>query len=328
MLFKHRAEWEWGWKTPLLLRLESALHAGESPIPSEIRDFLETPLSSLALADAERILETRIAELRTYRIGVYFERVQEALFLAHPGTRSLRTSLIVPGRTEIDLLHRIHSLPGTVIHWEVAVKYYLGLDAMGSTDAHRYVGPSLKDTLGVKMRTIYNRQLPILTEPAIREKLGASFGIEPDEKILRMPKVQGLLYAPFRGLNELRRPAEVLPGTAGGAWCSHGELTEFLASAASTAQTGARIRWMRDRYDWLRESRLLERPEDEAELKDYLKSSLKERWDRHFQDSTEPIHATILDAEKELRFFIVADGWGEEAERKLETLRAGSRIKE
>ncbi|MBS1961390.1 MAG: DUF1853 family protein [Bdellovibrionales bacterium] len=327
MPYAHLAEWEWGWKTPLLLRLSGP----DGEAPPAVRDFLSTPLDRLALADAETTLAARIAELNTYRIGVYFERVQEALFRAHPDTTSLRTSLIVPGRTEIDLLHRIRALPGTAIHWEVAVKYYLGLDEGGATDPDRYVGPSLKDTLGVKMRTIFGRQLPILGDESVRANFGGPFGIAPEETVLRFPKVHGALYAPFRRRNEVRRPEAVAPDSARGAWCTYGELPEFLASVAGERGKDAHVRWMRDRYDWLRETVRLERPEEETPLKDYLKSSLAARWESHFTGSggslADPLHATIHGDRRELRFFVVGDGWREAAVRKLETLRAESRIK-
>ncbi len=98
MPFEHHAEWEWGWKTPLLLRFQA---------PRRVRDFLETPLEKIDLVEAEAGFSRRIAELRSSRIGMRFERVQEALFRTHPDTESLRTGLVIPGKTEIDLLHRL-----------------------------------------------------------------------------------------------------------------------------------------------------------------------------------------------------------------------------
>lgn len=318
MPLAHLAEWEWGWNTPLLLRFEA---------PAEIREFLAAPLEDFDLAAAERTLAARIAELNTYRIGVYFERVQEALFRAHPGTGSLRTSLVVPGRTEIDLLHRLRALPGTIIHWEVAVKYYLCLDESGSRDPDRYVGPSLKDTLGVKLRTIFRRQLPILADPGIRSAYAGAFGIFPHDRILPIPKMHGLLYLPFRGRAERHRPDEVVSGRSGGAWCTHSEVQAFLDSVQDELGPSARVRLLRDRYDWLRETARIERREDEVPLKNYLNSSLAARIQSHFTENTGPLHCSILGDRGELRFFVVAEGWRDEAERKLETFRVGGRMK-
>jgi hypothetical protein len=321
----HLAEWEWGWKTPLLLRFP------DEP-PAEVSAFLATPLERIALAEAEASFTRRTAELRTSRIGIRFERVQAALFDAHPDTRSLRTNLVIPGKTEIDLLHRLRTLPDTIIHWEVAVKFYLGLDVGGSLEADRFIGPSLKDTLGIKTRAIFGRQLAVLTDPTVRASLGAAFGILPGDAVLRLPKVHGILFLPFHGRVERRRPPTVTAEGLRGAWTPIDRLPEFIASVeAETGDAKARVRWLRDRTDWIRDpARVLGETVDETPLKGFLNSGLALRFQSHFADHGEPIQATVLmggKAPTEFRFFVVPSGWPDKAERELETLRGGSRIK-
>lgn len=318
----YRAEWEWGWNTPLLLRFR------ETP-PPEVSDFLGTPLEGLTLERADRSFAGRVAELRTSRIGIRFERVQEALFRAHADTESLRPGLVVPGRTEIDLLHRLRSLPGTAIHWEVAVKFYLGLDDGGSADADRFIGPSLRDTLGLKSRAIFGRQLAVLDDPEVRLRHGDSFGISPDDRVIALPKVHGILFHPFRGRDEKVRPPEVAENGMRGAWVPHDQLDEFFESLSPEA--GTRVRWLRDRQDWIRDqNRVPAQAENESELNSWLNSSLATRLQSHFASGGEPIQAVVLSPnpdDSELRFFVVPKDWRDAAERGLETLRGESRIK-
>ena len=118
-----------------------------------------------------------------------------------------------------------------------------------------------------------------------------------------------------------------MPGRSGGAWCARSEIDAFLRSVLVEVGPSARVRWLRDRYDWLRETARIARPDDEAPLKEYLNSSLAERVQSHFADGGDPIHCSILGAHGELRFFVVTDGWRDDAERKLETFRTGGRIK-
>ncbi len=325
MPFEHRDEWEWGWKTPLLLRFQA--------VPA-VTDFLSFPIERLALAEAEAVFARRLSELRTSRIGIRFERIQEALFRAHPATESLETGLVIPGRTEIDLLHRIRGLPGTVVHWEVAVKFYLGLDDGGSIDADRYIGPSLKDTLGIKTRAIFGRQLTALSNPETRAAFGPRFGIAPAETILPYPKVHGILFNPFRGRADRRTPPLIAEDGMRGAWFEFDRLADFLGDVAAefAGSESLRIRWLSDRRDWIRDQ--VRRPggaEDESGLKDCLKSALAARWQSHFAGDGEPIQGTVLlrneRRDSELRFFIVPNGWHRAAERGLETLRGEGRIK-
>jgi hypothetical protein len=306
MSFEHRAEWEWGWKTPLLLRFQA---------PNAVRSFLDTPLEKIDLPEAEACFSRRIADLKSSRIGMRFERVQEALFRNHPDTESLLTGLVIPGKTEIDLLHRLKSLPSVIIHWEVAVKFYLGLDECGSDDADRFVGPSLKDTLGRKSRTIFGRQLKVLEDPEVRRTYAEAFGITMQDRILTLPKVNGVLFHPFRGQTELHRPEVAAEGGQRGAWFEIDRLPDFLADLSS--ETGAdttRVRWLNDRRDWIREqTAVIPHPENETRLKDCLKSNLATRFQSHFTGGGDPIQGAVLrksgNQENESRFFIVPSGW-------------------
>jgi uncharacterized protein len=325
MQLPHFAEWEWSWKTPLLLHFPNSA-------PPQILDFLEKPLEEIALGEAEASLEERLSTLKSSRIGIRFERIQEALIRAHPETESLRTGLVIPNRTEVDLLHRIHTLTDTLIHWEVAVKFYIGLDAGGADTADRFIGPSLKDTLGIKMRTIFGRQLAILHDSEVREKYGEAFGIRSTDSIISLPKVHGILYLPYENLEETRQPPGVSEKGQRGAWMTIDALSAFVSLQLEKDAT-ASLRWMVERREWIRDQAFVEAPAElEIDLKLFLNSPLEARIQSYFAGNDEPIHCALVTGKPgpkkdALRFFIVPNHWPDAAERALETLKGQSRIK-
>ncbi len=202
-----------------------------------------------------------------------------------------------------------------IIHWEVAVKFSLGLDDGGSSDADRFVGPSLKDTLGRKTRTIFGRQLTVLEDPEVRRTYGESFGIAESDTILTLPKVNGVLFHPFRGQTELHRPEVAAAGGLRGAWFEIDRLPDFLADLASDPTADSiRVRWLNDRRDWIRaQAWVTPHPENETRLKDCLRSNLANRLQSHFANGGDPIQGATLrksgSTETESRFFIVPSGW-------------------
>lgn len=324
-----QSEWEWGWKTPLLLKL------GEDA-PPEANAFLSTPLEQLDLARVESHLEKKLSELKTFRIGVRFERIKEALFLSHPDTVALRTSIVIPGITEIDLLHQIRTLPATWIHWEVAIKFYLGLDEEGSTDLDRWVGPTLRDTLGIKTRTIENRQLAVLKDLEIRKQIG----IPETDRVFALPQMQGILFVPWNSersvpahpaAQEKVRSSRLTENGARGFWVTRTQLPMFL-EAFQSAHQGTQTLFFQDRKDWLRvhvhdENR---EPHDDEALKSLFNVPLKTSQERTSSDPDlfNPFQGTLLSPNlPEVRFFCVPDRWQEEAEGVLESLRQMSRMK-
>lgn len=298
MRYPHEAEWEWGWKTPLLLRFGAQT-------PGAIHEFLDTPLERLDLKRAEDELEKSLAALRTYRLGVRFERIQSALLAAHPDTADLRSGLVVPGKTEIDFLHRLHSLPGTLVHWELAVKFYLGLDDNGSSDPDRFVGPSLKDTLGKKLRTVFNRQLSILEDPLVRSQYASAFGIREDDHILPLPKIHGVLFDPYTRSTPTLRPDLISEKGLRGIWA---EFPDFVDLLEREKPTGFQILF--DRQDWIRKT-------ERTNFKHYLNSPLETRLQSHFSEIGTPIQGALYseNSEEETRFFLVPKGWRDAANR-------------
>ncbi len=315
-----RSEWEWGWNTPLLLH---PVLPPDSLLPA-IRDFLATPLDRLDFASGEKILSVRLAALKTSRLGIRFERIQEALFLSHPETLDLRPGIVIPQRTEIDLLHRLRTWPEGWIHWEVAVKFYLALDRHGSADSHRWVGPSLQDTLGRKLHKIQSRQLPILEDPDVRRSLG----IPEAAPIESLPLMRGIFYRPHDAGGETLRPDRVRPDGARGIWIPESKLAPWLERRALAVSSSA-FHVFGDRREWLRATAI----GTGTPLKDYLNSPLEGAIRSHFRTNTEgqeapaPLHGTFTaPGAAELRVFVVDDGWADRAEAMLDRMRHEGRI--
>ncbi len=316
-LLRYESEWEWGWKSPLLLFPSSDFLSPITHLPLSVRTFLTTPLTELDLSRGEAFLSEKLAHLKTTRIGVKFERIQESLFTAHPDTESVRAGIQIPGITEIDLLHRLHSLPSTVIHWEVAIKFYLALDEGGSTDADRWVGPAGIDTLGKKMRAIRDRQLSVLKNPEIALKIG----IPETDTILRLPKVHGILFTPWKSSSPILhgKPDSLPPGVTSdglrGIWFHESHSGEFL-SAARLEFPNARIFILHAHSEWIR-SHLkiewigtppgtLEVSRDTTHLKNYF-NTRPELSPGSDSPGKEPFQGIILDSGREIRFFCVPD---------------------
>ncbi|RZT41960.1 DUF1853 family protein [Cupriavidus agavae] len=131
----------------------------------------------LAHADPDTLPET-IAELsghpdptgsRSLRLGRHAERLLHFALGHAPGMALMAANVPIRRANghgiqtlgELDLIWRDPAL-GQVVHWEMAAKFYLMVDAIdGGTDRRAFVGPNLVDRLGDKLDHIVRRQLPL-----------------------------------------------------------------------------------------------------------------------------------------------------------------------
>jgi hypothetical protein len=316
-------EWEWGWKTPLLLDPLAFAQASEPSdlalLPPLLEDILDpTLLNRISLNDADATLTEALDRLKTSRVGLRFERVQETLFRAHPHTLELRASVPVGQRTEIDLLQRVET--DFLLHWEVAVKFYLALDPGGSTDPMRWVGPSLRDALGRKLRTIREKQLGALLTPEDR----FSIGLATRDRVVALPKVHGVLFLPLDSPNDpapaLRNPEGVSPQGLRGTWMKSSDVAEYF----SALEEGARIRALIDRKEWIRDQRLVDGTPSEIPSRDLARQIAEA-----IESSATPAHFAVVfgRVRPEFRFFVVPNAWPAQAEAALDSFASPGRIK-
>ncbi|MEJ2044332.1 MAG: DUF1853 family protein [Reinekea sp.] len=153
-------------------------------------------------------LET-ITSRRSGKLGLYFETLVHAMFMAHPRFELLANNIIIRhnGRTlgEVDLL--LQDLEtDEVIHLELALKFYLGLTGPGEP-ATRFIGAGLHDFLHRKLHRLYHHQLVL---PNIAKQVNGwpDHLPFPDKHRLWIP---GRLYLP-EGI-EFKSMAGAVPDT-------------------------------------------------------------------------------------------------------------------
>lgn len=203
---------------------------------------METDLRAMD-ANPSRLREL-IASRKDQRLGAYFEDLLGFWLQASPAYELVAHRLAVraEGKTlgEFDFIVRDRA-SGEYEHWEVAVKFYLGV----ATDSRwsRWIGPGRQDTLEKKLHHLATRQLRLAERSHARARLEA-LGIQSlRTRIL----LKGRLFYPVRvpGRYEARRPA--LPGINPehlyGWWCTESQFQ---------AQGGLDHNWQAlTKFDWL-----------------------------------------------------------------------------
>lgn len=112
------------------------------------------------------------------RLGLYAEKLM-AFYFAQRGTLAAHGLQVRDGRNgtigEFDFLLREDG-GASLRHIEFATKFYL-LDGDPDTgNYNRLVGPNLADTLGLKMRKIFNAQLQLAQHPAAQQVVPVPVG--------------------------------------------------------------------------------------------------------------------------------------------------------
>ena len=115
-------------------------------------------------------LEAMLAERSDHRLGNYFETLWAYWFSVNPRFELLGRNVQISeqGRTlgELDFIVLDRAVD-KCLHWEVAVKFYLG---RGDTRLQRnWLGPGKEDRLDIKVDHLLNRQLKQRSHPRVRE---------------------------------------------------------------------------------------------------------------------------------------------------------------
>lgn len=280
----------WLLDSPDLLDAAAPVWAGQvatfGPVTTEVAAWLaELDDDPTALNEA---LGTRVHT----RLGLYAEKLM-AFYFASQGRLVAHGLQVRADRTdtvgEFDFL--LQHEPDGLEHIEFATKFYLQHgDADGGLDA--LVGPNLADSLGRKMRKIFERQLTLGRHPAAQPLL-------PRPVVRARALVKGWLFYPLGAWPAMQG---VTAGHCRGFWCGMDEL-DTLAGAEFLILP--KLEWLapfRSRSaDWL-----LDRAQLRAELAD------------RFATSTMPVLVAQLRrcgdvVEETGRGFIVPDGWRAQA---------------
>jgi hypothetical protein len=151
------------------------------------------------------------------RLGLYAEKLMAFYFAQHG--RLVAHGLQVrasPNDTvgEFDFL--LDDGPDAVEHIEFATKFYL-LDGEAGQAFDALVGPNLADSLGIKMRKVFERQLSLGGHPAAQALLP-----RPVSKARAL--VKGWLFYPSGSWPEMRG---IAAGHCRGFWCSLDEVDQL-----------------------------------------------------------------------------------------------------
>lgn len=159
-------------------------------------------------------LECLLANQNDKRMGKYFETLWLYWFMHHPRYEVLANNLqiIIDGETlgEIDFIVYDKNDKKT-IHWEVAVKFYLGVG--DTSDMRNWHGPNLCDRLDKKVHHLLERQSMVGKSQRVEDWLSSqNLHIDSCAVILK-----GRLYYPWLGtskqsLKNLKSPEQCSSG--------------------------------------------------------------------------------------------------------------------
>ena len=260
--------------------------ATTGPVTPELADWLKR-----LDHDPSALDEALGAKMHT-RLGLYAEKLmafyfeQHARLVAHGlQVRASRNDTI----GEFDFL--LEDGPDAVEHIEFATKFYL-LDGEGGQQFDALVGPNLADSLGLKMRKVFERQLSLGGHPAAQALL-------PRPVSRARALVKGWLFYPSGSWPAMRG---IAAGHCRGFWCALDEIEGLVGEEFL----------MLPRLQWLAPFRaasatwMLNRAQLHAELS------------AQFETSSTPVLVAVVrhtpgQIEEIERGFIVPNDWRERA---------------
>lgn len=227
--------------TPLLAPRQSHVHwldgAWSARAHAASRDWLA------ALDQDPSPLLAALAARHDPRLGSHFEGLL-AFWLGWQGNplyRLVGHALPVRGGNltlgELDFLVEERA-SGELQHWEVAVKFYLGVQPGG--DPAHWVGPGLSDRLDRKLSRLLSHQLALTRTPEGAALL-RQMGLPPPRPVCLL---KGRLFYPAGCRPADWAPTHALPGHPAGWWCDHAAFRRDYA--------GRPLRWIRlPKTHWL-----------------------------------------------------------------------------
>jgi hypothetical protein len=259
-----------------------------------------TPETARWLAELDQdpsALDAALGDKIHTRLGLYAEKLM-AFYFAWQGRLVAHGVQVRDGPTatigEFDFL--LDAGPDGVEHIEFATKFYLlrGEDAAAGFDS--FVGPNLADSLGRKMRKVFDRQLQLGAHPAARDML-------PRPVTSAKALVKGWLFYPAGTYFAM---AGITAGHCRGFWCTLSELEKMDADRFLILP---RLQWLAP-FRASSATWMLDRAQLAAEISD------------HFAAVGTPVLVALVREQpgsivETERGFIVPDDWHERAGARL-----------
>jgi len=145
-------------------------------------------------------LDELLASQKDRRLGKYFETLWLFWLSHNPRYQVIENNLqiIIDGETlgEIDLIV-FDKITKQTLHWELAVKFYLGLG--DTTMLSNWHGPNLRDRLDIKVDHLLHRQSVVTRDQRVVQWLKQQ-GISVDQCVVIL---KGRLYYPWKYFEHL-----------------------------------------------------------------------------------------------------------------------------
>ena len=208
----------WLLDSPDLLDADAPEWSGRIATLGQVTPAVATWLAELD-ADSSR-LNAALGDKAYTRLGLYAEKLMAFYFteqgrLVHHGLQVRANRNDTVGEFDFLLAHG----PGALAHIEFATKFYL-LDGGGANQLDALVGPNLADTLGLKMRKIFERQLALGNHPAAQALL--PLPVTQAQALVKgwlfyssgtWPTMQGITASHCRGFWCALAELDTVPGT-------------------------------------------------------------------------------------------------------------------
>lgn len=241
------------------------------------------------------------------RLGLYAEKLM-AFYFAQQGTLAAHGLQIRDGKNgtigEFDFLLRDEGSAG-LRHIEFATKFYLLDGDPDHGNYNRLVGRNLADTLGLKMRKIFNSQLQLALHPAAQQAVPAPVGVA-------QALVKGWLF--YHATEPVPRIEGISPDHCRGYWRT---LSEQASAPGEQFIVMPRLQWLAP----LRTP--VERSEAAPTPAPLARAALLEVLVEKFATDPSPVLVATVEEqggwlEEVERNFVVPDGWRAYAQARRE----------
>lgn len=250
----------------------------------------------LARLDADPApLDAALGAKMYTRLGLYAEKLM-AFYFAEQGRLVAHGLQVRASRNDtVGEFDFLLAAQGGVEHIEFATKFYL-LQGDSAAGFDTFVGPNLADSLGRKMRKVFDRQLALGSHPAAQDVL-------PQPVVAARALVKGWLFYPAGTYAAMRG---ISAGHCRGFWCA---LEELDTLAGDRFLILPRLQWLAP-FRASSATWMLDKAQLAAELHD------------HFAASDAPVLVALVHEEPGNivefdRGFIVPDNWRERAAGRL-----------
>jgi len=214
--YRHRCVQDLAWCvfSPALVADDQCHEVYQPDLLAADQEFLRQ------LDDDPQELIAWLAKGKSTRLGVVFERFWQYWWLNNGVGDEWKFNLQIhrDGRTlgELDAL-QWHPQSFALTHYELAVKFYLGIEKMveqdQSSEELSWVGPNCTDRLDIKWPQMNHQQLTALTDDTRAPPLGW-----PYRRLITRSLTRGRLFRPLGQTSALAENSAINPNHETGQW--------------------------------------------------------------------------------------------------------------